>query len=122
MSKNYTLKIPMVHPSLNKWVNMNQFVRAKMRDEIKEMVWACAKSQKIPLIKEPVEIEIVYHHQYKATDKRRLDIDNLTPKFFMDGLSEVVIPDDSIDYVKKLTWSVIKDGENRSDILIKVVS
>ncbi len=121
MKSVYQLEIPEVHPSLNKWVQMNRFARARLRDECKETIWACAKNAKIPMIKTPVEIEIVYHHKFKKENKVRLDIDNFTPKFYMDGLSGIVIPDDSIDYVKKLTWTVIKDGENRSVILIKPI-
>ena len=83
------------------------------------MVWAYAKKAKVPMIKNPVEIEVVYHHQFKKTDKRRIDIDNLVPKFILDGLVGVVIPDDCLEIVTKLSWTIIRDGGNRSNILIR---
>lgn len=122
MAKRYTIELPGTHPTINQWSRMHFMARLNLNNQWKKTVWGAAKAAKIPMIKNPVEIEIEYHHKYKSTDKRRLDIDNFVPKFICDGLVGVVILDDSIDYVKKLTWSVIKDGEDRSIIFIKELS
>ena len=113
--KEYRIELPDCHPSINQWHGRHWSHKSYLKDIWYKMVWACAKEAKVPLIKSPVEIHIDYF------GPRYIDLDNLTPKFILDGLKDVVILDDNPKVLKKISWTFTKDKNKRSIILIKEV-
>lgn len=107
---NFTIELPYVHPSLNKWTRMHYILRNNLKQSIQNDVWKAAKVSKIPKIDSCVEIFITYYHP-----RRTVDLDNYTPKFFLDGLKHLFV-DDNIQHVIKLGWTFKKDKNKRSII------
>ena len=109
--KQWTITIPDVHPSLNKWTNMHYSKRGKLKKEWEHMVWVLWKEKKYKHIEGEVEVFITYYHP-----RNTVDLDNYTPKFIMDGL-KIFFEDDSIKYVTKLGWEILK-GEKCSVVTV----
>ena len=67
-----------------------------------------------------VEIQFVFH----CKDKRRRDVDNLIAccKPWIDALTGEVIPDDSVDYVPKVSGEFVRDSESFTEVTIKQLS
>ena len=115
MVKEYKFEIPDCHPSINQWHGRHWSHKEYLKGIWYKMVMACAKKAKVPKINQPVEIHIDYFNP------RHIDLDNLTPKFILDGLKGIVILDDNPNIVKKISWTFTKDKNKRSIVLIRLV-
>ena len=87
--------------------------RAKMKSEFEELAFWSAKKSGLPKLTEPVEIFITYYHP-----KQTVDLDNYTPKFFLDALKQFFV-DDNFLYLVKLGWT-FKKGTKRSVVEISL--
>lgn len=112
----WTIEIPDVHPSLNTWTRMHWGKRNALKHSFEQQVFFYAKQAGVPIIKEPVEIFITYHHP-----RQTVDLDNYTPKFFIDGL-KTFFGDDNILHLKKLGWTFVKGDKKKSVIVIKLAT
>jgi Holliday junction resolvase RusA-like endonuclease len=116
-------KIPIerpTHPSINTWMIMRRPQMNALKQTWKEFgMWYCKKYRLEGLNIDKCEMTVI---SYLPT-KRRFDIDNTTPKFFLDFLTESkVIIDDDYLHVTSLTLKAGYDKENsRTEIYIKIL-
>lgn len=115
-------KKPLAHPyqeSMNVWMIMKRPQMNALKQKWKDfMVWFVQDQGYGNLRIEECEM---IHTVYKPT-RRRLDLDNSTPKFEIDGLVESgLIIDDDMDHIKSLTLRGGYDKERpRTEIVLKV--
>ena len=104
-----TFSIPDCHPTLNQWaITKHHYARHKLKKEWEELTIFSAKADHLKPVKGEVEVSLIYSHPWVST-KRKIDIDNFTPKFIMDALvTGGFIEDDSFNVVKKLSWTFVK--------------
>lgn len=114
--KCQTFTIPALHPSLNVWTRLHYIPRNNLKKEWDVMTKDAFRRAKIKKIDGPVKIKITYFHPQLGT-KKRLDIDNYTPKFINDPLVGEIIEDDSVHIVQELSWN-FKKGEKKSVVKI----
>ena len=88
------ITIPAIHPSLNDWANGTQWKRHKDKRFYQDLAyWSIKTDMQFKKV-------VVAHIIYYMDNKRRHDVDNYTPKFFMDALvKKGVILDDSSRFV-----------------------
>ena len=109
---SWTFTLNDCHPSLNAWTRMHFHVRNNLKKEWEQMTFYAAKEAKVPKIDFPIEIFITYYHP-----KKTVDLDNLVPKFILDGLKNFIV-NDNIQWLTKLGWT-IKTGDKSSVVEIK---
>lgn len=114
-------KIPIehpYHPSINVWFVMQRPQMNALKQEWKEFTIWLMKDMKLDNMQiEYFDMECIV---YMPT-KRRIDPDNITPKFINDGLVESgFIKDDDGNHMKSLTLRTGYDKENpRTEIFIR---
>lgn len=107
------------HPSINTWFILKRPAMNDLKQKWKSyIVWLVRKHGLENLQIE--HCEITYRFYMPTT--RRADIDNYSPKFAQDGLTEAgVIIDDDYKHVNPLHIELYYDKENpRMEIIIKV--
>ena len=108
------------HPSINQWMIMKRPMMNSVKQKWKDfIVWFINKHGYSNLHIQ--ECEMTFYTYYSTN--RRHDVDNTTPKFILDGLSEsgFIIDDDS-KHLKKLTLQCGVDTHNpRTEIFIKII-
>ena len=115
-------KKPLSHPyqeSMNVWMIMKRPQMNALKQKWKEfMVWFIGDQGYGNLRIERCEM---IHTVYKPT-RRRLDLDNTTPKFVIDGLVEAgLIADDDMEHIMSLTLRGGYDKDRpRTEILLKI--
>ena len=116
-------KAPIVqptHPSLNKWMIMSRVMANDLKGKWKDfIVWFVEKNKMTNKKINKCSMMFIYYFKTKI----RKDIDNLTPKFILDGFvqSGLLIDDDSF-HMSSLTMKVGYDKNNpRTEIYINVM-
>lgn len=112
--KTFLIDSPL-HPSMNKWVRLQGFKQNALKQAWKEYVmWLVEEHGYTNLMVEKCRCEARF---YRPT-KRRYDLDNLSLKFFLDGVVESnMIIDDSIEYLNPLVlWGSYDKEHPRMEI------
>ena len=116
-------KKPLNHPyqeSMNVWMIMKRPQMNALKQKWKDfMVWFIEDQGYANLRIE--KCEMIYT-VYKPT-RRRLDLDNNSPKFLQDGLVEAgFVEDDDMDHITSLTLRGGYDPDRpRTEILVKIL-
>lgn len=107
------------HESINVWMIMKRPMMNALKQRWKDFIkWYIDNQGYSNLHIEKCEMEFMVY--YKTN--RRHDVDNSTPKFILDGLSEsgFIIDDDST-HLTKITLQCGVDKDNpRTEILVKI--
>lgn len=109
-----------IHPSINQWFIMQRPQMNALKQKWKDFgVWLIKKLGYDNLKLDKFEMECI---SYMPT-KRRVDPDNLTPKFLNDSFTESgFIVDDDGNHMKGLTLRTDYDKENpRTEIFVRVI-
>ena len=114
MKRKWTLEIDDVHPSINVWAGKHWSVQMKMKKEQMQKAWVAALQAKLPYDLNKVEIFIEYFHP-----RDTVDLDNHTPKMWMDYLKKHFV-DDNIKHVMKLGWTFTKGIKHSKIHIIEV--
>ena len=116
-------KKPLAHPyqeSMNVWMIMKRPQMNALKQKWKDfMVWFIEDQGYANLRIEKCEMTYTV---YKPT-RRRLDLDNNSPKFLQDGLVEAgFVVDDDMNHITSLTLRGGYDPERpRTEILVKIL-
>ena len=111
-----------IHESLNVWTIMRRPMANALKQKWKEFVQFCVDYYKLnDLGISKCKCKYIAHKGY-VKSKRRSDIDNLTPKFILDGLTAEcsgVLVDDSCDCIEEMTIKIIQEQgiEDYSEII-----
>lgn len=108
------------HPTLNWYMTANNMAANSVKQEWKNFIIDILRRE--GLVNMRIDVcEIIYRTYFK--DKRKRDIDNITPKFIFDGFVEgKFIQGDDYSHIKKLTTECGYDKDNpRIEIIIKVL-
>ena len=111
-----------IHESLNVWTIMRRPMANALKQKWKEFVQYCVDYYKLnDLGISKCKCKYIAHKGY-VKSKRRSDIDNLTPKFILDGLTAEcsgVLVDDSCDCIEEMTIKIIQEKgiEDYSEII-----
>lgn len=118
-AKKPLIKAPQ-HPSINQYMIANNYSANKDKQNWKDfVVWCLAKTD---LTNKQIEQCNIHYHTWFATNRRH-DIDNISPKFILDGFVEAgLIVDDSMNNIRSLTISGGIDKINpRIEFVIEVI-
>ena len=111
-----------IHESLNVWTIMRRPMANALKQKWKEFVQFCVDYYKLnDLGISKCKCKYIAHKGY-VKSKRRSDIDNLTPKFILDGLTAEcsgVLVDDSCECIEEMTIKIIQEQgiEDYSEII-----
>lgn len=111
-----------VHESLNTWTIMRRPMANSLKQKWKEFgKFVIEKNGLLDLGIKKCKCKYIAHKSY-VNSKRRMDCDNIVPKFILDSLTSEctgVLVDDSCDCIEELTIKIIqeKDIEDYSEII-----
>ena len=112
-AKNKPIKAP-EHPSLNWYMRANNFVVDTVKANWKDFIVFIL--QKYNLLNQKIDYCDVIYTTYFSRNKR-IDVDNITPKFIMDGLvAGEFLVDDSISHLTLLTRGFIDNDNPRIEL------
>jgi len=115
------LTIPVLHPSLNNWMNWHWAKIKKTKDDFDGEIVLSLLTEYSCVRIEPLMKRAKVRIKYYFNDKRQRDKDNYTPKFIMDGLKGRIIKDDSAQKID-LDWSILYDkNKARTEILVEEI-
>ena len=118
-AKNLPIKSPQ-HPSINTYMTMNNQASNRLKQNWKQfIVWVLGE---LNMTNKKIEKCRITYRTYFPQNRRR-DLDNISPKFILDGFVEAgFIVDDSSDHVISLTTECYIDKEYpRIEFLIEVI-
>ena len=97
-------------------------IKQRMAEEWHLLVFQCCKEQKVaPINKIGRLIEVTIKCYFKSRAKA-LDPDNICAKIAIDGLKGIVIKDDNLDHIKRVSTESYVDRDNpRTEIIISFI-
>jgi len=118
-ARNPKIKAPQ-HPSMNDYYKSNFQSANKIKQNWKEFIVWCLKDTDLAGYKIN-RCNITYTTYFKTN--RRHDLDNISPKFILDGFVEAgLIVDDDYKHIESLTIKCGIDKENpRMEFLIEIL-
>lgn len=118
-AKKAPIKAPQ-HPSINTYMTMHNQAANRLKQNWKEfIVWIIADLGMAN--KNIKKCRLTYRTYFKQN--RRHDLDNISPKFILDGFVEAgLIEDDDSEHIISLTTECAVDAENpRIEFIIEVI-
>lgn len=112
-----------VHESLNTWTIMRRPMANSLKQKWKEFgKFVAEKNGLLDLGIKKCKCKYIAHKSY-VNSKKRMDCDNIVPKFILDSLTAEatgVLVDDSCDCIEELTIKIIqeKDIKDYSEIIL----
>ena len=102
-----TLTIPEIHPSLNEWARRwHPFRIAREKRRWQQMIALLCSGKKMLAV--PAIVTVTHFFP----NRRKRDFDNYTPKFILDGIKGVLLPDDNAEWIVELSTRFSHDPEN----------
>jgi hypothetical protein len=121
-AKNKPINSP-VHESLNIWTIMRRPMANSLKQKWKDFgKFVIEKNGLLDLGIKKCKCKYIAHKSY-VNSKRRMDCDNIVPKFILDSLTSEctgVLVDDSCDCIEELTIKIIqeKNIKDYSEIIL----
>ncbi len=106
-------------PSLNDWMNLNPFKKARIKKQFEHDIYYLAYNQRPsePYKKAHVKITIYFDRG------RRRDLDNYSPKMLLDGLVKAkIIIDDRAEVIGQTEILFGRAGKARTEIEITEIA